>query len=322
MSTTPLVSIIIPTYNRAHLIGETLDSVLSQTYTNWECIVVDDGSTDGTAALMATYLEKDSRFQYHNRPDTYLPGGNGARNYGFEVSKGKYVQWFDDDDVMLFNFLKVKLFAFSEGIDLVICSCKKVDKSLKETSIVDLKIKTILYRDYVLWNFKIVTNNVTFRRCFLDNTELFNPEILRGQETEFFSRIFYNLSQEQCVIINKPLFLYRQHGSTKSAENKVYVSDYKFSQSYINIENLKRAIEIRDCQLINRCFQTLMVYFFMSLKHGDYNTAAFIYKHLGPILKHENKSVFMEFKFVCGSMFRFKLYSYRINKRWKTMELC
>ena len=223
---------------------------------------------------------------------------------------------------MLFDFLKVKRLAFSERIDLVMCSCKKVDKSLKKLALVDLKIETFLFKDYVLWNFKIVTNNVIFRRSFLDNKKLFNPEILRGQETDFFSRIFYKLPPEQYKIINTPLFLYRQHETTKSAENKAYVPVYKYSQSYINIENLKRAIEIRDCQLINRCFQTLMVYFFMSLKHGDYNTAAFIYKQLGPILKHENKSVFMEFKFICGSMFRFKFYSYRINKRWKTMELC
>ena len=62
---TPLVSIIIPTYNRVHLIGDTLDSVLSQTYTNWECIVVDDGSTDGTNELLVEYLKKDKRIQYH-----------------------------------------------------------------------------------------------------------------------------------------------------------------------------------------------------------------------------------------------------------------
>ncbi|WP_445734533.1 glycosyltransferase family 2 protein [Mariniflexile sp.] len=65
----PLVSIIIPTYNRAHLIGETLDSVLAQTHQNWECIVVDDGSTDNTDTVLKTYCQKDSRFQYHHRKD-------------------------------------------------------------------------------------------------------------------------------------------------------------------------------------------------------------------------------------------------------------
>ena len=62
---TPLVSIIIPAYNRAHLIGETLDSVLAQTYINWECIVIDDGSNDNTSELLAEYCKKDNRFQYH-----------------------------------------------------------------------------------------------------------------------------------------------------------------------------------------------------------------------------------------------------------------
>ena len=58
-----LVSIIIPTYNRAHLIGETLDSISAQTFRNWECIIVDDGSTDDTATLIANYIKKDIRFQ-------------------------------------------------------------------------------------------------------------------------------------------------------------------------------------------------------------------------------------------------------------------
>ena len=89
----PLVSIIIPTYNRAHLIGETLGSVLAQTYQNWECIVVDDGSTDNTEAVLATFTAKDSRFQYDQRPKDRLAGGNAARNYGFELSKGEYINW-------------------------------------------------------------------------------------------------------------------------------------------------------------------------------------------------------------------------------------
>lgn len=83
--TQPLVSIIIPTYNRAHLIGETLDSVMAQTYTNWECIVVDDGSTDNTAELLVVYCNKDNRFQYHHRPKDRPKGANAYRNYGIDV---------------------------------------------------------------------------------------------------------------------------------------------------------------------------------------------------------------------------------------------
>src|SRR5690606_11844101 len=146
----PLVSIIIPTYNRAHLISETLDSVLAQTYTNWECIVVDDGSTDATEALLHGYMEKDSRFQYHKRPDRHLPGGNGARNYGFELSQGEYIQWFDSDDVMLPGFLDKKVELFKDDIDLVICSSNYVDSCLSNPDTIELKIKWNLYKDYVL----------------------------------------------------------------------------------------------------------------------------------------------------------------------------
>ena len=76
------VSIIIPTYNRAHLICETLDSVIAQTYTDWECIVVDDGSNDTTVEIIAEYCKKDNRFQYYQRPQNRLQGGNAARNFG------------------------------------------------------------------------------------------------------------------------------------------------------------------------------------------------------------------------------------------------
>ena len=77
-----LVSIIIPTYNREHLIGETLNSIIAQTHTNWECIVVDDGSTDNTEEVLKNYKEKDKRFIFLKRPDNLPKGANTCRNIG------------------------------------------------------------------------------------------------------------------------------------------------------------------------------------------------------------------------------------------------
>jgi glycosyltransferase involved in cell wall biosynthesis len=112
----PLVSIIIPTYNRAHLIRETLDSILIQSYENWECIVVDDGSSDNTDDLLAEYIKKDNRFKYLINART--KGAQGARNTGLLNSKGDFIQFFDSDDIMYSHYLKMKMEAFNHNRDL------------------------------------------------------------------------------------------------------------------------------------------------------------------------------------------------------------
>src|SRR5690606_1544911 len=104
-----LVSIVIPTYNRAHFVGETLNSVLAQTHQNWECIIVDDGSTDNTEDVIKKFLEKDKRFQFYKRPDDRVKGPNACRNYGFEKTKGDYINFFDDDDLMVTNRVELQL---------------------------------------------------------------------------------------------------------------------------------------------------------------------------------------------------------------------
>ena len=65
-----MISVVIPTYNRAHLIGETLDSIMAQTYPDWECIIIDDHSTDSTDDIINTYLFKDPRFSYYKKTKT------------------------------------------------------------------------------------------------------------------------------------------------------------------------------------------------------------------------------------------------------------
>ena len=185
-----LVSIIIPTYNRAHLIGETLNSVLAQTYTNWECIIVDDGSTDNTDEVVDEYLKKDKRFQYHHRPKDRLPGGNAARNYGFELSKGEFINWFDSDDLMHKNLVLLKMKAFkSSEIDFVFCNNKVF---IKKTDCLDGSISSIIKKssskniyNYILGKLFFPTPGPLWRKKSLDKAVLFNENLRRGQESDF-----------------------------------------------------------------------------------------------------------------------------------------
>ncbi|WP_081912594.1 glycosyltransferase family 2 protein [Salegentibacter sp. Hel_I_6] len=96
----PLVSIIIPTYNRSHLIGETLDSVINQTYSHWECIVVDDRSDDYTEELINFYRKKDPRIKLFQRPEELSKGAAGCRNIGIRNSIGDFIQFLDSDDLL------------------------------------------------------------------------------------------------------------------------------------------------------------------------------------------------------------------------------
>lgn len=101
MISDPYFSIIIPTYNRAHLIGKTLETVLQQRFTDFEVLVVDDGSKDNTAEVVRGFA--DSRVQYFRKDN----GERGAaRNFGARHAKGTYLNFFDSDDLMYANHLE------------------------------------------------------------------------------------------------------------------------------------------------------------------------------------------------------------------------
>lgn len=185
-----LVSIIIPTYNRAHLIGVTLDSILNQTYTNWECIVVDDGSTDETEALLQSYIEKDFRFKFYKRPINISKGANACRNYGFGLSKGTYINWFDSDDVMLPNKLELQVSELKDNPNAPYCICqtKWVDKNTN--AFLGLRSKQISsknrFEDYVLYNIFWSILAPVWQRDFITQYRLIFDETLhQSQEYDF-----------------------------------------------------------------------------------------------------------------------------------------
>jgi len=212
-----MISIIIPTYNRAHLIGETLDSVLAQTYKNWECIVVDDGSIDYTSELLELYTKKDSRIQYHHRPIDRKKGANACRNYGFELSKGEYIQWLDSDDILHFNYLEEKIrFILNVSVDVVISNTECFYDKERSTYVVfnNLSSNDRLLIDYITGKINLNTQSVLWKKkavCRFD----YNENIMRAQDLDFHFRILKEMNIK-AGFIEKSLVFIRIHDQSLS----------------------------------------------------------------------------------------------------------
>ncbi len=98
-----LISVIVPCYNQAQYLDECLQSVLDQTYQNWECIIVNDGSPDDTEQISKKWTEKDVRFKYFKKNNGGL---SSARNFGIEHSQGEFILPLDSDDCISDNYLE------------------------------------------------------------------------------------------------------------------------------------------------------------------------------------------------------------------------
>ncbi|UOK43784.1 MULTISPECIES: glycosyltransferase family 2 protein [Flavobacterium] len=113
-----LVSVIVPCYNQAQYLDECLQSVLDQTYQNWECIIVNDGSLDETKQVVKKWIKIDTRFRCINIENK---GVSGARNLGVKLSKGEYIQFLDGDDILENNKLAYQVNVLNKdlAIDIV-----------------------------------------------------------------------------------------------------------------------------------------------------------------------------------------------------------
>jgi glycosyltransferase involved in cell wall biosynthesis len=217
----PLVSVIIPTFNRASLIAETLDSVLKQSYSNWECLVVDDGSTDNTQEVVEGYCERDHRFTCHKRPGHLPKGANACRNFGFELSKGAYINWFDDDDIMHKDKLLLQVKALDRSsYNFTICQTVVFDGNVENT--IGLRKMKIIsenpFEDFVSDKIKWLTQAPLFRRDFLLRNNLkFNESLQRAQEYEFFIRLL--AIEDKYLADDRPLVFFRKHAHSISSGN-------------------------------------------------------------------------------------------------------
>lgn len=161
-----LISIITPTYNREAFLPAAIESVLAQSYKEFELIIVDDGSTDNSRELINTYAEKDSRVRYLYQENQRQ---SVARNYALSIAKGDFICFLDSDNYWPHDKLEKSLKAFEQypDADIVYGDCITIDEQGSELHRNNMcrysgKIAALLLKD----NFVSMNTTMTRRKCF------------------------------------------------------------------------------------------------------------------------------------------------------------
>ncbi len=271
MLETPLLSIIIPTYNRAHILGETLDSIIAQTLTNWECIIVDDGSTDHTAEVMARYIAADSRFQYFDRLKEKLKGPCSCRNYGFEKSKGAYVNFFDSDDLLKEDAYEKALGCFDYNTDAVIMNSVLTDfDTCKQISINKICSENLL-TDYFIGEVTFLVCGPVWRRSFLEQQDyLFDETIGNVDDWDFNLRMLY--SNPNLNYLDEVLISYRKnHGSfseeVRNLNKDEIISDFRARNKHLELIQANGVI--LNPEIKNYLVKRYSIHLLVALRRND-----------------------------------------------------
>jgi glycosyltransferase involved in cell wall biosynthesis len=219
------------TYNRAHLINDTLGSIKNQTYQYFECLIVDDGGQDHTKTVVEEFTSKDKRFSYIVRPDKYKKGLPGCRNYGLDICKGDYVVFFDDDDLvhpdnLLSNLeiLKDQKLDFSVYQKQPFIDSPEITESSKPDLIAKVNPHDIIN---LLENKIPMASCTVFWResCFKGHR--FVEDLSYAEEWELYARM---VSSGLCgVMISNVLYFNRKHAESNTG--KYYRGDLKMKKA-------------------------------------------------------------------------------------------
>jgi GalNAc5-diNAcBac-PP-undecaprenol beta-1,3-glucosyltransferase len=264
----PQVSIIMATYNRAHLIGETLHSILKQNLEDWECIIIDDGSTDNTAEVVKGYTSRDPRFQYISRNINYKKGLPGCRNHGLDIAKGEYFIFFDDDDIVHPHNLDICLDQLSDP-QLKFCRYDKKPFSGNAPHNFDghLPLKKCFFDIQKID--KMITGEIAFasccvmwKKCCFDRVR-FKEDLMYAEEWECYGRI---LSKGlKGVSIDSILYYNRKHQHSNTGEFRNGNASRLNSQikaAHLVVDNL------REKRIFNKKLKRFFVRMAIELKSG------------------------------------------------------
>lgn len=187
----PTVSVIIPAYNAEKYIEETVDSVLKQSYQNFEIIIVNDGSTDLTKDILDRLAKKDSRIIVFHKENS---GVSNSRNVGISLSKGEYLAFLDADDYWLEDNLLLKVKALENNdCDFVYSDRYDTDEYLNIIDTAIFKQKSVALDNILLGKEHIIPSNLIVNRKCTENPKIrFSPELSNLADQHFCAMLAKN----------------------------------------------------------------------------------------------------------------------------------
>src|SRR5438874_647614 len=176
-----LVSVVIPCYNQAHFLGEAIESVVSQTHSPIETIVVDDGSTDGTADVAAAYRVRCVRQENRGLPE--------ARNTGIRVSNGEAVLFLDSDDLLAHDAVAAAVACISSHAAAAFAFGRPKIVGLRGEEVVPEPVESNFYEELLRRNYIMMPGLVLYRRWVFDRIGLFDPRLDAAEDYDLYLRI-------------------------------------------------------------------------------------------------------------------------------------
>lgn len=234
---TPVVSIIIPNFNKATFIAESIRSVLEQDFEDWEAIIVDDGSTDNSVEIINNLVSNDPRLKLFQR--NRLPkGGSTCRNIGIENARGDYLFFFDSDDLMTKDCIgeRVNLMQDNTTLDFAVFPVGTFYKAIGDSTMVWRTKKGDHLKQFLRHDLPWHTMSPLWRTSFVKNKlNGFDESFPRLQDVEFHTRALLQKGLEYKIVHNTtPKCFYRiDHERTKQSQAQGLQTMYQGVKKYI-----------------------------------------------------------------------------------------
>lgn len=233
----PRISVIIPIFNSERYLDNLISCINAQTYTDYEVIFINDGSTDNSREILQKYCDNSDNKILVNKKNG---GVSSARNLGLQLAKGELIVFWDADDDISPYFLQ-EMISNLEDNKVIICGYEDVGtrfgnliKVFNEKEIYSLVHKNEVAILQDLWLFNTLWNKIFSRRIIIENNISFNEESTFGEDAEFVSNYIKYINWYK--IINKPLYTYirRNINASSKYHQNIYINHKSLYESILN----------------------------------------------------------------------------------------